>query len=86
MPHLALLKPPPPSPPATFALYSNTDLYKCPYDPKTGAMEQRTITYNIFCDPTQQPGVRTWELVHASCRCMGTCARDLLRWLSWWLR
>lgn len=37
-------------------LPTNSDLYKCPYNTRTGTMEERTVTFSIACDPTQAPG------------------------------
>lgn len=31
---------------------SGFDQYPCTYDPKTGVMLSRTLTYNMSCDPT----------------------------------
>ena len=46
---------------------SDTDTHMCPWDPKTGAERQRTVIYNVSCDPSMSIGAcecsRSYPLV-----------------------
>jgi hypothetical protein len=44
-------------------VHSATDQYKCPFNNKTGQSVERTITYNISCNPLLPIGQRTSPLL-----------------------